>query len=44
MGGQWLPLDQPVAPRLNLRVDLLIQFADRARTDPRAPQGLAKAC
>src|SRR5262249_18048688 len=35
-----LPLDGPVAPLLDAGVDLLIQLADRARADLRAPQGL----
>ena len=30
--------NRPVAPRLDLRVDPLVQLAHRARADPRAPQ------
>ena len=31
-------LDRPVAPRLDLRIDLLVQLAHRARADPRPPK------
>src|SRR5262249_61543308 len=35
-----LPLDGAVAPGLDAAVDLLVQLADRARTDPCTPQRL----
>src|SRR5262249_3343219 len=35
-----LALDRPVAPFGDAAVDLLVQFADRARAHARAPQGL----
>jgi hypothetical protein len=35
-----VPFERTVAPRLDLRVDLLVQLAHRARAEPRAPEGL----
>ena len=36
-----LTLDGPVAPSIDLCVNLLVQLADCARADPRAPQGVS---
>ena len=38
-GYRVVAFDRPVAPSLDLHVDLLVQLADRARADSRAPQG-----
>ena len=36
-------LDRPVAPRLDLRIDLLVQLAHRARADPRPPKASVRS-